>query len=772
MRKAHWLLILITFIYAKNSFSQNLISISGSVIDEKSSVPIEGVSIYVNDVMKTISDENGLWELTLEKGSYKLKFSYLGYESLEKSIDLQKSMIDQNIILKEKYNYLDEIVVSSTKYGKKISEETKSISVLKIDAIKNSNPTSVSDVLSKIPGIYVMDGQVNMRGGTGFTQGAGSRVQLIVDDLPLITADKGDTKWIMVPLENVDQIEVLKGAESVLYGSSALNGVVQVATAWPSIGPIQNDFTLNVSSIGNPEHEISKWWKTPPTSLNFSGVHKKKLENKDLVLGYAAGRLRSHLVDESKDYARLNFKTRFHDKKIKNLNYGINGNMMYLKESVYFLWQDADTNIMKPFGGEYGTDGSSILHYRNLWMSLDPHATFYSKNDAKTIYRGRIYFTNIYNDENKITNKCFIAYNEIQHSNKFQEYLNYTLGGNYTFFNVKDDKLKSHHGNKASTFLQATFQKGRFTYTQGLRLEHIAVDTISTFLPPIYEVGLNVKLASKTYIRASAGQGYRLPSVTEQNVVDNLGSITIFPNPDLLPEEGWNAELACKQGFTLSSLNGYVDLAFFLTENKNLTEFKFDYYNFPFQGQQLNGIGFRSMNIPLSRVTGLDITTQASGRIGVFPIQFIGGYTYSFPLNLSESDEYKDYGKYFQKAFYAINHTDSTIMYNIMKYRFRHIARIDIESGWNRVTFGGACNYYSDMNRVDDIFTIFMSSINDYMERDHGNLILQARIGYKFSDKSAINIVISNVANKEYALRPGKLDAPRSISIQYKLKLI
>ena len=434
MRNVRSWVILILCVFPISLYAQNLKTLSGKVVDEKSNTPLEGVTISVDDVVKAASDEEGAWSFSLEAGTYRLKFAYLGYEPLEVTYKLQENIIDQKISLQEKYNFLNEIVVSSTKYGKKIAEETKSISVLKTDMIQVSNPTSVSDVLTKIPGVYVMDGQVNMRGGTGFTQGAGSRVQLIVDDLPLITADKGDTKWIMVPLENVDQIEVLKGAESVLYGSSALNGVVQVATAWPQMGPTQNDFALNLSSIGTPENEASKWWKAPPLTMNFSGVHKKKFDNKDVVLGYATGRIRSHLVDESQDYARINFKTRIHDRKIKNLNYGVNGNFMYHKESIFFLWQDADTNIMRPNGGEYGTDGSSILRYRNLWMSIDPHATYYSKNDAKTSYRGRIYFTNIYDDENLITNRCFIAYNEIQHSHKYQDYLNYTLGGNYTFF--------------------------------------------------------------------------------------------------------------------------------------------------------------------------------------------------------------------------------------------------------------------------------------------------------------------------------------------------
>jgi outer membrane receptor protein involved in Fe transport len=56
---------------------------------------------------------------------------------------------------------------------------------------------------------------------------------VLIDDLPLLTADANDAKWNIIPMENVDQLEVIKGAASALYGSGALNGIVNVRTAYP-----------------------------------------------------------------------------------------------------------------------------------------------------------------------------------------------------------------------------------------------------------------------------------------------------------------------------------------------------------------------------------------------------------------------------------------------------------------------------------------------------------------------------------------------------------
>ena len=64
-----------------------------------------------------------------------------------------------------------------------------------------------------------MDGQANIRGGSGYSYGAGSRVMLLMDDLPILTGDVNEVKWNYLPVEIIGQVEVIKGASSALYGS-------------------------------------------------------------------------------------------------------------------------------------------------------------------------------------------------------------------------------------------------------------------------------------------------------------------------------------------------------------------------------------------------------------------------------------------------------------------------------------------------------------------------------------------------------------------------
>ena len=108
-------------------------------------------------------------------------------------------------------------------------------------------------------GVDVIENQVNIRGGAGWSYGAGSRVLVLVDDMPMLTADAADAKLDFLPIENCEQIEVLKGAASSLYGSAALNGVVNFRTGYAGLKPKTKVMIYN-GMFGNPDEKSWIWW--------------------------------------------------------------------------------------------------------------------------------------------------------------------------------------------------------------------------------------------------------------------------------------------------------------------------------------------------------------------------------------------------------------------------------------------------------------------------------------------------------------------------------
>ena len=113
--------------------------------------------------------------------------------------------------------------------------------VMKPSLIENKNTTNIETAIDQVPGVNITDGQANIRGGSGWSYGAGTRVLVMVDDMPLISGDAGQAQWSLIATENINQVEIIKGASSALYGSSALNGVINIRTAFPS----QNDIDKN-----------------------------------------------------------------------------------------------------------------------------------------------------------------------------------------------------------------------------------------------------------------------------------------------------------------------------------------------------------------------------------------------------------------------------------------------------------------------------------------------------------------------------------------------
>jgi iron complex outermembrane receptor protein len=128
---------------------------------------------------------------------------------------------------------IETVVVSAGKFEQRIEETTVSVEVIKPTFISNKNTTNIQTAIDQVPGVNITDGQANIRGGSGWSYGAGTRVQVLVDDMPLISGDAGQAQWSLISTENINQVEIIKGASSALYGSSALNGVINIRTAYP-----------------------------------------------------------------------------------------------------------------------------------------------------------------------------------------------------------------------------------------------------------------------------------------------------------------------------------------------------------------------------------------------------------------------------------------------------------------------------------------------------------------------------------------------------------
>ena len=227
MEKAYSFIIL--FLFSPILYCQ---SISGTITDKTSGEALIGVNIILENGNGTASDIYGKYSLIIKnKKTQDITFKYIGYKEKIITPDLNNNeALILNIELEPISEKLNTVVVSAGKFKQKIEEITVSMEVIKPSLIENKNTTDIQTAMDQIPGVNITDGQANIRGGSGWSYGAGTRVLVLVDDMPLISGDAGQVQWKLIATENINQVEVIKGAASALYGSSALNGIINICT--------------------------------------------------------------------------------------------------------------------------------------------------------------------------------------------------------------------------------------------------------------------------------------------------------------------------------------------------------------------------------------------------------------------------------------------------------------------------------------------------------------------------------------------------------------
>ena len=197
--------------------------VKGYIYDAETEQPLPGVNITyeTKDGKKGVaSDEKGYYELNIPAGGIYLTFSFIGYKSQLVPLVLNpREVMTKNIYLQPETKLLDDAVVTAGRFEQKMSDLTVSMDVLKSDQILKQDPGDITATLKTIPGVDVVDRQPSIRGGNGWVYGVGSRTMILVDGQSALDPGSGQINWNTIPMEDIAQIEVLKGASLRIVGS-------------------------------------------------------------------------------------------------------------------------------------------------------------------------------------------------------------------------------------------------------------------------------------------------------------------------------------------------------------------------------------------------------------------------------------------------------------------------------------------------------------------------------------------------------------------------
>jgi outer membrane receptor protein involved in Fe transport len=756
-------------------------TINGKILDSKTKEPIIGANVDCGNLSSS-TDIDGSYVFNVEDGTYDIKISYLGYANITKSITVtnnQTITVDVDLTEEAKNVLGQDIVITGSLFERKASEEVISIEVIKPQLMLGVNATRIDEVARRVSGLNVADGQANIRSGSGWAYGVGSRVMFIVDGQPMLSPDRGDVKWTQLPVEAMGQMEVLKGATSVLYGSSAMNGTIHLQTVKPTKTPLTR-FTAFQTFIMPPKDKVKQWWDFPLLSFGatFLRAHKPSDNFEYFVSGNVY--LNNTHFEKGQEYmARMNYKTRWTAKKNSKISYGVAGSLLFNREYEYFFWQNHTDGAFKA-----GADNK----FSNIRVIVDPYFTAYDKKDNKHEIKTRSYF-----NRPSFATKTFLENIDYTFAKNFKKIgLNLIVGTNnqMLFINVPafvDGGVK--FGNLFALYTQLDKKfKDRVTLSGGLRWETYKFQNVKGYTPPIGRIGMNARVGKESYLRFNLGQAFRFPSFAERFVNQGVGSynindsttaplLKILPNQNLQPEYGWTSELGFQQQFKSKNnkYNGLFDVAFYWQEYRNLVDF-----GGTTDSTSSALINLRAQNISKARIAGWDISLKNNINFNPKNSLYLNiGYVYAFPVELNPSFLSPNFDNstlkgYLKNMFkYVTKQIGGIDFYQVLRYRNRHLLTIDLEYNLlNKITLGTDIRYYSNFEGFDQVF-LGIAGVPDYLgsdDRTKGAWIFNARAFYHFSKKHSLGVIVKNLSNKEYWLRVGRLEQPMSLTMQYRME--
>lgn len=251
MKKLHLFLVLfVTINFVNPVFAATFAEIKGKITDAKTNEPLSGATVYISDLKATtVSNANGefLIKNIPSKGKFLVEVRYVGYKTASQMVDLNISQ-NLNFSLEQAVIESAEVVITGTPFSS--NNKTNSLAVVSVNREKLAQAagTNLIDAISKVPGIS----QVTTGGAISkpSIRGLGyNRVLTMVDGAREEAQQWGDEHGVEVDQFSAARVEILKGPASLLYGSDALGGVINIIDDFvPAEGDFNGNFTTHYAT--------------------------------------------------------------------------------------------------------------------------------------------------------------------------------------------------------------------------------------------------------------------------------------------------------------------------------------------------------------------------------------------------------------------------------------------------------------------------------------------------------------------------------------------
>lgn len=595
------------------SNAQNVLT--GKVTDQSTQLPLAGAAVSIGDLHKTTqTDADGNFVLSdIPAASYEVEIRFPGYKNVSKTISVN-GQTTADFVLDKSTTEIAEVVVTGSSKSMQIKKSPLPIVSIGKDYLTTNLATNVIDAISKIPGVSAVTTGPNV--SKPYIRGLGfNRILTLYDGVRQEGQQWGDEHGIEVDDYGIDRIEVIKGPASLMYGSDALAGVVNlipttVGTPNKISGSATTEYQSNNGMFGGSlfltgnkngfeygfraSKRFAKDYKNKidgrvyntgfdETAANaFVGIHKKwgfshlNISLYDNLQEIPDGsrdslsRKFTQQITELDDYRPIVSNSELNSYKIGVIHQRVQHYRAFLKNSFFFGNSRLDANfaLQRSWRREYSHPEDPYQDVAGLFLKLN---TFN--------YDVKYYLPEIDGWEMTVGANGMYQKNNVDAGTEFviPSYRQFDLGA---FFLIKKDfeKLSVSGGvrydyrhfkneelftkpNPVSGFDQAVFGNDREDADQPFQKYTTSFDGFTG------SIGLSYAINHQVSIKANFARGYRAPNISEisANGVHPGTGFYQIGNDQFKPEFSNQADL----GASFSSRKINAGASFFVNKIDN-----------------------------------------------------------------------------------------------------------------------------------------------------------------------------------------------------------
>ncbi len=526
--------------------------------------PISSVTVLLNSTKKTqLSNNKGIIIISINhitEGKQLIIFSHTGYETLSDSFYFTLSTIEPiEILLTEKEEYLDGVVIQSTKTGRTIRNNPTRVETIdgeELDEKNNMRPANVSMLLHESTGLQVQQTSATSANASIRIQGLDGRyTQLLKDGYPNFGNFASGLSIMEIPPLDLKQVEVIKGPASTLYGGGAIAGVINFISRLPAEKPVYN-FMLNQSNVG--QTNLGTYLSQKKGKFGYSFLALANLQN-----AYDVDKDDFSELPSSRSFT-INPKLFFYPTATTTV---VIGNSFTKGNN-----KGGDMLVIKEQGNNDHTYFEENLTTRNTTI-----LEFEKKNTGKNIFKLK-QSLGFYKREINIPNYRFLGTN----TNSFTDISYIAYRKNHTLIagvNLLYDKFKQESINVDSNLNAKSFTTGLYVQDSwdisnnikievGARFDHVQYSNINykrnqSFILP--RASALFIISNKISSRIGGGLGYKIPTIfTEQT--ETMQYQNLLPLKNVMAEKsiGFTADINYKTKVT-NGLSMSINQLFFYT---------------------------------------------------------------------------------------------------------------------------------------------------------------------------------------------------------------